>query len=57
MIEVDRYGQRSECLIKTDTHAHSWDPLDTKYIDFSENFDVENKHATSARTSSAHIIA
>ncbi|MED5484421.1 MAG: ferritin-like domain-containing protein, partial [Pseudomonadota bacterium] len=45
MIEVDRYGQRSSDFDKiiSDTHAHFWDPLDTKYIDFSENFDVENK--------------
>ena len=31
------------CSSDLDTHAHFWDPLDTKYIDFSENFDVENK--------------
>ena len=45
MIEVDRYEQRSSDFDKiiSDTHAHFWDPLDTKYIDFSENFDVENK--------------
>ena len=45
MIEVDRYGERSSDFDKiiSDTHAHFWDPLDTKYIDFSENFDVENK--------------
>ena len=45
MIEVDRYEQRSCDFDKiiSDTHAHFWDPLDTKYIDFSENFDVENK--------------
>ena len=40
MIEVDRYEQRSSDFDKiiSDTHAHFWDPLDTKYIDFSENF-------------------
>ena len=45
MIEVDRYEQRSSDFDKiiSDTHAHFWDPLDTKYIDFSENFDVKNK--------------
>ena len=45
MIEVDRYEKRSSDFDKiiSDTHAHFWDPLDTKYIDFSENFDVENK--------------
>ena len=45
MIEVDRYEQRSSDFDKiiSDTHAHFWNPLDTKYIDFSENFHVENK--------------
>jgi len=45
MLEVDRYGNRSNDFDKiiSATHDHFWDPLDTKYIDFSENFDVENK--------------
>ncbi|HCX67163.1 MAG TPA: DUF3066 domain-containing protein, partial [Rhodobiaceae bacterium] len=25
------------------THDHFWDPLDTKYIDFNEPFDLENQ--------------
>ena len=45
MMEVDRYGDRSEDFDKiiSATHDHFWDPLDTKYIDFSEKFDIENK--------------
>ena len=45
MVEVDRYGNRSDDFDKiiSSTHAHFWDPLDTKYIDFSTNFDIENQ--------------
>ena len=45
MMEVGRYGDRSEDFDKiiSATHDHFWDPLDTKYIDFSEKFDIENK--------------
>jgi hypothetical protein len=46
MLEVDRYGQRSTAFDKiiSATHDHFWDPLDTKYIDFSEKFDTENEY-------------
>ena len=46
MIEVDRYGQRSTAFDKiiSATHDHFWDPLDTKYIDFSKPFDLENEY-------------
>ncbi len=46
MIEVDRYGQRSSAFDKiiSATHDHFWDPLDTKYIDFSKPFDLENEY-------------
>ncbi len=45
MIEVDRYGKRSTAFDKiiSATHDHFWDPLDAKYIDFSEPFDLENE--------------
>ena len=45
MLEVDRYGQRSTAFDKiiSATHDHFWDPLDPKYIDFSEPFDMENE--------------
>lgn len=45
MIEVDRYGARSTAFDKiiSATHDHFWDPLDKKYIDFSEPFDMENE--------------
>src|SRR5271156_6258817 len=44
MIELDRYEKRSTAFDKiiAATHDHFWDPLDKKYIDFSEPFDMEN---------------
>ena len=46
MIEVDRYGQRSTAFDKiiSATHDHFWDPLDTKYIDFSSDFDMSKDY-------------
>ena len=37
MMEADRYGQRSTAFDKiiSATHDHFWDPLDSKYVDFS----------------------
>jgi hypothetical protein len=45
MLNLDRYGQRSTAFDKiiAATHDHFWDPLDPKYIDFSEPFDMENE--------------
>jgi hypothetical protein len=45
MIEVDRYGSRSTAFDKiiTATHDHFWDPLDPRYIDFSEPFDIKTQ--------------
>jgi hypothetical protein len=45
MLELDRYGARSPAFDKiiSATHDHFWDPLDPKYIDFSEPFDMENE--------------
>ena len=45
MMEVDRYNARSTAFDKiiSATHDHFWDPLDEKYIDFSEPFDLENQ--------------
>ena len=45
MIELDRYEQRSTAFDKiiSATHEHFWDPLDKKYIDFDEPFDLENE--------------
>src|ERR1700710_422362 len=44
MIELDRYEKRSTAFDKiiSATHDHFWDPLDKKYIDFDEPFDIEN---------------
>jgi hypothetical protein len=44
MMEVERYGARSTAFDKiiSATHDHFWDPLDKKYIDFAEPFDMEN---------------
>ena len=45
MMDVDRYGQRSTAFDKiiSATHDHFWDPLDTKYIDFTEPFDTDKE--------------
>ena len=45
MLELDRYGNRSSAFDKiiSATHDHFWDPLDKKYIDFDEPFDMENE--------------
>ncbi|MDB5417095.1 MAG: Ferritin, partial [Phenylobacterium sp.] len=44
MLELDRYNARSTAFDKiiSATHDHFWDPLDPKYIDFSEPWDMEN---------------
>jgi len=46
MMDVERYGRRSGAFDKiiSATHDHFWDPLDTKYIDFSAPFDLENDY-------------
>ncbi|TAJ69592.1 MAG: ferritin-like domain-containing protein [Phenylobacterium sp.] len=45
MLELDRYGNRSTAFDKiiSATHDHFWDPLDKRYIDFDEPFDMENE--------------
>src|ERR1700690_4236642 len=45
MLDVERYGRRSTAFDKiiSATHDHFWDPLDKKYIDFDEPFDLENE--------------
>jgi hypothetical protein len=45
MMDVDRYNARSTAFDKiiSATHDHFWDPLDKKYIDYSEPFDLENE--------------
>ncbi len=42
MLEVARYGTRSTAFDKiiSATHDHFWDPMDKKYIDFNEPFDL-----------------
>ncbi len=42
MLEVERYGARSSAFDKiiAATHDHFWDPLDKRYIDFSEPYDL-----------------
>ena len=44
MLELDRYNARSTAFDKiiSATHDHFWDPLDPKYIDFSEPWDMEH---------------
>jgi hypothetical protein len=45
MLEIDRHLNRSSAFDKiiSATHDHFWDPLDKKYIDFTEPFDLENE--------------
>ena len=45
MLQLDRYNARSTAFDKiiSATHDHFWDPLDKKYIDFDEPFDMENE--------------
>src|SRR5579859_6516568 len=45
MLTLDRYGERSTAFDKiiSATHDHFWDPLDKRYIDFDEPFDLENE--------------
>ena len=46
MMDEDRYTDRSNAFDKiiSATHKHFWDPLDKKYIDFDQPFDLENEH-------------
>jgi hypothetical protein len=45
MLDLDRYGARSTAFDKiiSATHDHFWDPLDKRYIDFDEPFDMETQ--------------
>jgi Long-chain fatty aldehyde decarbonylase len=45
MLAVDRHTTRSTAFDKiiSATHDHFWDPMDKKYIDFDEPFDMENQ--------------
>jgi hypothetical protein len=45
LLNLDRYGQRSTAFDKiiSATHDHFWDPLDKKYIDFDEPWDMDNE--------------
>jgi len=46
MLDVNRYGERSTAFDKiiSATHDHFWDPLDKKYIDFSQPFDTAKEY-------------
>jgi P-aminobenzoate N-oxygenase AurF len=45
MLEPARYGRRCSAFdrIISATHDHFWDPLDRRYIDFSQTFDLERQ--------------
>jgi hypothetical protein len=51
MVDVDRYGQRTGAFDKiiSATHDHFWDPLDKRYIDFDQPFDMENEYLVNPR--------
>ncbi len=46
MLDVNRYGDRSTAFDKiiSATHDHFWDPLDKKYIDFTQPFDLTKEY-------------
>jgi hypothetical protein len=46
MLDVNRYGGRCTAFdrIIAATHDHFWDPLDRRFIDFSQAFDTENAY-------------
>jgi hypothetical protein len=46
LMNVDRYNKRTSAFDKiiSATHDHFWDPLDKKYIDFDQPFDVEREY-------------
>ncbi|HEY4344731.1 MAG TPA: ferritin-like domain-containing protein [Parvibaculum sp.] len=43
MMEIDRYNNRSTAFDKiiSATHDHFWDPLDPKYIDFNDKWNLD----------------
>ncbi|MEX1153618.1 MAG: ferritin-like domain-containing protein, partial [Parvibaculum sp.] len=45
MMDTGRYNRRSSAFDKiiSATHDHFWDPMDARYIDYSEPFDIENE--------------
>ncbi len=45
MVVPERYNARSDAFDKiiSATHDHFWDPLDTRYIDFGEPFDMDTQ--------------
>ncbi len=45
LMEVERYGDRSDAFDKiiAATHDHFWDPLDKRYIDFDDDFDINTQ--------------
>jgi P-aminobenzoate N-oxygenase AurF len=45
LLEVERYSERTDAFDKiiAATHDHFWDPLDKKYIDFEDDFDMETQ--------------
>src|SRR5580692_7335611 len=46
MLDVNRYGARSTAFDKiiSAPHDHFWDPLDKKYIDFTQPFDLTKEY-------------
>jgi hypothetical protein len=46
MLDVEHSGRRSTAFdrIISATQEHFWDPLDSKYIDLSQPFDVDHEY-------------
>jgi len=53
MLEIERYGRRSTAFDKiiSATHDHFWDPLDRKYIDFVQPWDMDHEYMVEPRIS------
>jgi len=48
MLAPERYNRRSSAFDKiiSATHDHFWDPMDKKYIDFAQPFDITTQYLT-----------
>lgn len=53
MLEAERYGRRSTAFDKiiSATHDHFWDPLDRKYIDFEQPWEMDHEFMVEPRIS------
>lgn len=52
LLEADRYGRRTSAFdaIISATHDHYWDPLDPRYVDFEQPFDIDGEYLVRPET-------